>query len=184
MIELSVIRDLVAIFGVIAGFSYYVLTVRNAQKERQMGMLMQLYQTKHSPEGIYRMWRIMVLTWDDFDDYLEKWGPYDHPEVTEELKLITSSWSFYDGLGKILKEGMVDLDTVYEMLGLRILMVWFKYETIIKSLRNFEEGNPGSDYLSNFEYLANVMIKVRKMRGQSLPLSWLHHTSTLRQELA
>jgi hypothetical protein len=30
MVELSVIRDLLAIFGVIAGFSYYVLTVRNA----------------------------------------------------------------------------------------------------------------------------------------------------------
>ena len=35
MIELSVIRDLVAIFGVIAGFSYYVLTVRNAQRNQQ-----------------------------------------------------------------------------------------------------------------------------------------------------
>jgi hypothetical protein len=35
MIELSVVRDLVAIFGVIAGFSYYVLTVRNAQRNQQ-----------------------------------------------------------------------------------------------------------------------------------------------------
>ncbi len=32
MIELSVARDLVAIFGVIGGFSYYVMTVRNARK--------------------------------------------------------------------------------------------------------------------------------------------------------
>ena len=35
MIELSTIRDLVAIFGVVAGFSYYVLTVRNARARRR-----------------------------------------------------------------------------------------------------------------------------------------------------
>jgi hypothetical protein len=33
LVELSTIRDLVAIFGVVAGFSYYVLTVRNAKKK-------------------------------------------------------------------------------------------------------------------------------------------------------
>jgi hypothetical protein len=35
MIELSTIRDLVAIFGVIAGFSYYVITVRTNQRNQQ-----------------------------------------------------------------------------------------------------------------------------------------------------
>ena len=36
MIELSVFRDLVAIFGVIGGFSYYFLTVQNANKARKI----------------------------------------------------------------------------------------------------------------------------------------------------
>ncbi len=36
MIELLVIRDLVTIFVVIAGLSFYVWTVRNAQKSQQM----------------------------------------------------------------------------------------------------------------------------------------------------
>lgn len=35
MIELGMIRDIVTIFGVIAGFSYFVLTVRNAQINQQ-----------------------------------------------------------------------------------------------------------------------------------------------------
>ena len=38
MIEISMVRDLVAIFGVIAGFSYYVLVVRNAQRTREMSL--------------------------------------------------------------------------------------------------------------------------------------------------
>ena len=34
MIELGMIRDLVTIFGVIAAFTYYALTVRNANEAR------------------------------------------------------------------------------------------------------------------------------------------------------
>ena len=36
MVELSIIRDCIAIFGVLAGFSYYVLTVRANQKNQKM----------------------------------------------------------------------------------------------------------------------------------------------------
>jgi len=36
MIEISVIRDFVAIFGVIAGFSYYVLTVRATRRNQDL----------------------------------------------------------------------------------------------------------------------------------------------------
>jgi hypothetical protein len=32
---LQVVRDLVAIVGVIAGFSYYIMTVRNQNRTRQ-----------------------------------------------------------------------------------------------------------------------------------------------------
>ena len=40
---LQVVRDLVAIFGVIAGFVYYVLTVGNAQKTRRTQLFTQIY---------------------------------------------------------------------------------------------------------------------------------------------
>ena len=36
-VTLQIVRDVVAIFGVIAGFSYYVLTVRNSQRARALG---------------------------------------------------------------------------------------------------------------------------------------------------
>ena len=183
------IRDLVAIFGVIAGFTYYILTVRNAQKARQAQMFSQLYQTRFSPEGIYRFWRIMLLTFDSFEDYLQKWGPYEHPEVTEELRLISASWAFYDGLGKLLKDNMLDVKTVYDLLGLRSLMVWYKYEMIIKNIRIMggaqahQQEGAGLDYMKYFEYLADEMARLRLERGVGLPLSWLNPNSTLRQEL-
>jgi len=49
MIDVSVIRDLVAIFGVIAGFSYYVITVRNTNRARRKDIIFQS-QAPRSPE--------------------------------------------------------------------------------------------------------------------------------------
>ena len=43
MIELSVIRDLVAIFGVIAGLTYYMTTVRNQNRTRRAQLYMQIF---------------------------------------------------------------------------------------------------------------------------------------------
>ena len=179
MIGLSTVRDLVAIFGVIAGFTYYVLTVRNAQKARQTQTLMQLYQTRYSPEGVKRLWSIMSMEWTDFDDWMKKYSPSRNTD-SDNSAMSTSSWNFYDGLGILVKKNIVDIETVYSMLGIRILMVWFKCETLIKGLRSME---PGKDYLENFEYLANEMIRIRRQRGVQLPLARLHPTSTLHKEL-
>ena len=178
MIELSVIRDLVAIFGVIAGFTYYVLTVRNAQKSRRTDTFMRLYQSRHNPQTHQRFWKLMALEWEDFDDFMNRLGPEVNPEMAA---LRTSLWSEYDGIGMLVQDSMIDLNTVYRMMYQAIVMVWYKYETIIKGLREMEDG-PGPSYYMNFEYLANELIKIRKKNGHPLPTSWLHPTSTLHPE--
>jgi len=52
LLMLQVVRDLVAIFGVIAGFTYYVLTVRNAQKTRRALLFTQIYSDFTRPENL------------------------------------------------------------------------------------------------------------------------------------
>ncbi|TFH13219.1 hypothetical protein E4H04_12340 [Candidatus Bathyarchaeota archaeon] len=63
MIELSTIRDLVAIFGVIAGFSYYVLTVRNKQKNQELALESRKLSIYTSLRNIFtcaRVWLVLV----------------------------------------------------------------------------------------------------------------------------
>jgi len=181
-VTLQTLLTYLTLISVPVGVFYHIMTLRNAQKARKMGTLMQLVQTRQSPEAIHRFWRIMGLDWENFDDYLGKYGIYAHPEVTEEIQLITSAWSFYDNLGMILKEGLIDLITVDEMLGSRIMMVWFKYESVIQGVRHLEGGWLSYKYLANFESLANEIIRLRKSKGERLPLDWLHSTSTLHQK--
>jgi len=67
------VRDLVTIFGVIAGFTYYVLTVRNAQKARQTQMFMPIYSRVLDSEYRRHFSDIRVWEWKDYDDWEEKY---------------------------------------------------------------------------------------------------------------
>jgi hypothetical protein len=173
MIELSVIRDLVAIFGVIAGFSYYVLTVRNQTKERKIQNFMALLERRRTPQVYRDFFNTMQPQWEDYDEFLEK---YDSGVNIEMASLRNALWSFYDGLGLMLKGNMIDAETVYSLSGVQSLLVWFKWETVIKKVR---EGTLGDDWMENFEYLADKMIKMRQERGKKLPTALLHPTSKL-----
>ena len=79
MVELSLIRDFVAIFGVIAGFSYYVLTVRNQIKTRQA----QLFYSLNRDFTEYNSWlrnrELFYMEWDDYDDFEKKFGSNTNP---------------------------------------------------------------------------------------------------------
>jgi len=71
MIELSVTRDLVAIFGVIAGFSYYVLTVRNQNRTRQAQLFMQMYNRWNTLELRTQFDIVMNADWNDYEGFIE-----------------------------------------------------------------------------------------------------------------
>lgn len=97
MIELSMIRDLVAIFGVLAGFSYYVLTVRANQKNqelalksqqqqletRQAQLFMPLYSNVHDREFLKTIIPILLeWEWTDYDDFHSKYGTQNIEEYS------------------------------------------------------------------------------------------------------
>ena len=76
MIELSTIRDLVAIFGVVAGFSYYVLTVRNAQKGKlteQMNIRLQYHDLTYMDAWSY----VVSLPWTNYEEWREHFDPIE-----------------------------------------------------------------------------------------------------------
>ena len=77
MVELSLIRDFVAIFGVIAGFSYYVLTVRANQRNQQHQLetrRAQLYMTLFNTINNQNLWKHVVeirqYEYTDYDDFM------------------------------------------------------------------------------------------------------------------
>jgi hypothetical protein len=136
MIELSVIRDLVAIFGVIAGFTYYVMTVRNSQRMQQMTLetrqaqlFMQVYDRWASRDMTKMEYEFQQWEWDDYDDYVSKYHDL------ENRSLRTTIGKYYEGIGVLVKRGLIDPTFVDDLMSSAIMKYWEKYEPIAKEDR-------------------------------------------------
>jgi hypothetical protein len=162
MIEISMIRDLVAIFGVIAGFTYYVLTVQNTRKNqqhqletRQAQLLMQIYGTLYTEDTWKNYLESFYETkFSDFQDFQEKYGR-DNPDFYSK---ILSVWWSYNTVGGLLRQGLLNGENVSELMGTMIERQWEKWGDIIRELR-VDLGSPTT--FIEFEYLYNQMKKIR-----------------------
>ena len=68
--------------------------------------------------------------------------------------VVYADWSYvgalFHNIGYLLKHGLVDLDTVFELYNTgSILRVWKKYDIIVEYSRSLT----GSNLWNNFEYL-------------------------------
>ena len=164
MLELSMIRDIVAIFGVIAGFTYYVLTVRNAQRTRDMALeaqktqiFLQIYGTI-TPDLVDRVMKMNRWEFTGYDDFMEK-----HGEQYGEWESVLQR---YNGMGLLAKQNQVDLDHLYKLLILPILNLWKNFEGIIKHRRELFDI---PELYEGVEYLYIEMMKRRQQYKETNP---------------
>jgi len=174
MIELSTIRDLVAIFGVIAGFSYYVLTVRNAERNqkqqletRQAQLFMRLYETFSSRE-FRRQWDevIFKIHYNDWEDMNQN---YNREKNYEQLLSWFTVGMFFEGLGVLVKRNLVDIAMVDDLLGVSIKATWEKMGPIEKETRK-RWNSPRT--FDDFEYLYKELIKYNEQHPELPKLSF------------
>ena len=140
MIELGVIRDLVAIFGVIAGFSYYVLTVRNAERNqkqqletRKIAIYNNYVDKITNKEYIDSYLSIMYnQKWDDFDEWWEKYGPNNQSAYNDFIKLLM----WFQHLGTLYEQGVIEIDMLYYDRGFAYIRLWEHLTTPVKGYRD------------------------------------------------
>ena len=155
------IRDLVAIFGVIAGFSYYVLTVRNAQRSQRMAEESREVEivTRTATLEDNRIWiELLNMEWTDYDDFERKYGSDDNPD--NWAKRVTV-WMTYERYGYLVKNGLIDKETFFE-LNTSVYLVWEKFKDVIYEIRRRYSQPFGYQY---FEYLGEECVKYLWEKG-------------------
>jgi hypothetical protein len=172
MVELSypLVLDTIRTVGILVGIIYYLTIMRNNQRTqelqletRQVQLYMDFHETRRSPEFQKLWYRIRFLEeWDNLEDYYKKFGPENNIDAFGEHG---SLWQQYDGLGFLLKKKVIDLSFLDDSLKLSILVMWKKFETIIKDVRN-RSGEP--NLYSHFEFLVNELCKA----GVKTPLEF------------
>ena len=163
MVELSVIRDLIACFGVIAGFSYYVLTVRNAQKNQRMAeqnRQIQILQTfTQTEEDGKRVVELLGMEWKDYDEFERKYGSDNNQDNYAKRNLV---WNQYNWAGYMVKTGLMDREMFFELGGLVPILLWAKFGEVIKEIRRRYNQPLANKYL---EYLAEEALKYMEEKG-------------------
>jgi hypothetical protein len=159
--------------GIIISILYYTSVLRNANKTRELALnaqqqavetrqaqlFMQIYQEMSSQEHYIRSNELLHMEWEDWDDYVRKYGSDNNPEA---YALRCSMWYRLNGVGLLVKAGLIDVERVFDLMSETILWQWEKWGDIIIMIRE-KYNNPG--YMAGFEFIAEEMVKESESRG-------------------
>jgi len=116
------IREVVTIIGVVAGLTYYILTVRNQRKTRHMQIIQGGESgIKSSPTFDYNF---LEVDWLDYDDFMSKYGPESSSNVWANNIEWLDGFELY---GVYIREGMLDVRLVCLVSGGSYLRYWDKH---------------------------------------------------------
>jgi len=148
MVALETLQTLltfVTLISVPVGVFYHIMTLRNTRRNqqlqletRQAQLLMNLYETYSSPDFRSQLNTIWYLEWSDYDDFWEKYGGENNPEIWSAWQSIAGFWN---GIGILVKRGLADIGMIDELLGNILVGIWPMMEPIIIGYREQVEGS-------------------------------------------
>ena len=114
-----------------------------------------------TPETFRTFRELNYMEWKDYDDFERKYGSDNNPEA---FAIRYSFWYRLNGVGLLVRDGLIDVDRVYDLMNEYILFQWEKWGSIIVRMR---EHYNLPKHMEGFEYIANEMKKTRINRGYS-----------------
>jgi hypothetical protein len=141
---------------------YYTMTLRYTRRNqdlqletRQAQLFTQLYSEFRSAENLRLYFKALQMTWDDYDDFEKKYGL----EEWEERIPLAHMSLFYEEIGVLLEEGLIDVNLIIHLIGGTFRLFWEKFEPYVLE-RRIRESHP--QYFDKMEYLYN---EIEKLRG-------------------
>jgi hypothetical protein len=155
MATLDNVLDIIPALGIILALVYYTLTVRNQNKTRQAQLLMGLYENYRSPEFRRMCQQIGRWEWTDFEDFWEKYGEENNPDAWNIWESVAA---FYNGVGVLLRNGLIDIKLVDDLLYNVVQRDWPRMGPIIVEWRKYLRARYGErerkhDNWGGFDYL-------------------------------
>jgi len=161
MVDLAEIQAayyMVAATGVLVAAAYYVLNMRETMKSRRLTLTSTLLQPLWTKERCRDWMELVSMEWKDLEDYRRK---YDSSTNPENYALRASIWNMFDNLGKLYREGLIDLDTLQSGTAGAIQWMWIKFKPVIEMYRGAEYSKY---FMENMEYVAGKLEEFERGR--------------------
>jgi len=171
MIEIQTIGMLAGVACIAVGVANYVITSRKLLEAKESELKAEEARTRIRLYDYMTMERferaisevLWGWEWSGWDDYWEKYGPLQNPEANVTRRLARS---YYVSLANMVRDGLVDLETIYWFNPTGVTRYWEKIGPIA---REFRRRNDYPGYLESVEYLAGEMEKLRERKGSPRP---------------
>ena len=158
MVDIQTVSIAIATTSVAIGVVYYVLQIRHQDRMRHLDLFMRLYQTWGSEDINKAHRRFLAIEVEDYDGFVKKYGPIASVE-TEPSQIYTDidriGW-FFNLMGFLVKEKIVHIKLVDELLGYWVIKNWETIQPLVYGWR--KQYNIPESYCW-FEYLYNEMKK-------------------------
>ena len=171
MVDIQTISIAIASGGVFVAAIYYIFQIRHQTKLRQTDLVIRLFSAFLSQEGVDEFMRFSKLEFDDYEDYVNRYGPILSGgkgglgfNDTPEFRGLLFVDNFFNEVGCLLYRKLIDADLVRDVFTYRIEFLWKKAEPIIQGLRK-ESNQP--EMGKWFEYLYNEVKKREQKLQQS-----------------
>jgi hypothetical protein len=176
-ITLPIVLQILQTAGILVGIFYYIMTLRNAEKARdltlksqehatetrQAQLFMQLYDKYSDPEFVKHQHAISKWEWTDYEDFLERYGNAKNPDVYIHF---SQQARFFEGVGVLVKRKFIDPAVVDDLMSGNVLDFWEKFgESFIKEL---QERNNYPQFYEHVEYLYHVIKPIRDSQHPEL----------------
>jgi len=159
MVDYGTLSIVLTGLGVIVAIMYYTLTLRNSIRTRQAQLFMQIYDKFASPVYIDAMGRLnasreQLKTVDDY---------YEWASDPENWRTRVILGTFYEGVGVLVKENLIEIRIVAELMTGPIIQFWGIFGPIVDGIR-LRENHPRA--LSETEYLYDELMKYIKQHPE------------------
>lgn len=169
MVDLVVLQSLSYTAGaisVVLGIIYYAINLREQRRNARITLANSLTQKMETYEFHRTYAELTYYEWKDYDDYEKKYGSDNNLDSYAKR---LSIWRFYNSLGNMLKNNMIDADVLYDHGGDGSIVIYGKFEPIIHATRKVYSAG---DWMRGFEYLSDEMLKIAKRRDASFNLPY------------
>ena len=156
--------------GLLVGIFYYILTLRNAQHTRELALkaqqqaletrqgqlFMGIYNNSFASPPYQKAFRIVYkTTWDSYDEFKEL-RVVEENIATEFSDAYSLVGTFFEGVGVLVKEELLDIRFVALLLTGHLRIFWEKTLPIIDDYR---QDWKSQRVFSETEYLYNALMK-------------------------
>ncbi|MBL7169174.1 hypothetical protein ISS40_10915 [Candidatus Bathyarchaeota archaeon] len=158
MVQMEVLALILTGLGIIASILYYASVLRNANRTqlmqletRQASFFMQIYN-RMLDKDFMEVWH-KVLGYD-YSDPEAAMRRYDSEVDSEERVNVDLIAQWYEGLGVLVKEGLLDIHLIAVMFPLTVINGWNALGPMITEMQKTSSSRG-----SNFEYLYDELMR-------------------------